>query len=131
MPPVEQAIVYTVLDEKYCVVKLPAGSPAPAIPIDGELFSVTKTEEEVSVVCEEMSAPVGAQVERNWRALKVQGPLEFELKGVLVSLLQPLADAKVSAFALSTYNTDYILVKQYHLNDALRALELAGHRLTQ
>jgi hypothetical protein len=56
--------------------------------------------------------------------------LEFALKGVLVSLLQPLAEAGVSTCAVSTYDTDYILVPQYHLSQALQALEIAGHRLT-
>lgn len=102
----------------------------PAFPSGDGLYSVTRTSDEVSVVCEETLAPEGAEVERNWRALKVQGPLEFSLKGVLASLLNPLAEAGVSVFAVSTYDTDYFLLPQYHLATALEALELAGHRLT-
>jgi len=127
---VQNIVVFSVLEGKYCVAKLPAGSAVPPIQPEGELFSITYTPEEVSIVCLEHEAPKGSEVERNWRALKVQGPLEFALKGVLVSLLQPLAEAGVSACAVSTYDTDYILVPQYHLSQALQALEIAGHRLT-
>lgn len=126
----QHIVVFSVLDEKYCVAKLQPDSLLPAFPQASTLCSITRTGDELSVVCEENLAPEGAEVERNWRALKVQGPLEFSLKGVLASLLNPLAEAGVSVFAVSTYNTDYILVPQYHLAVALEALELAGHRLT-
>ncbi len=129
-PEPELVVVFSVLDGKYCVAKLPADAIVTPIPVDRELYSVTRTTEEISIICLETEAPENSQIERNWRVLKVQGPLEFSLKGVLVSLLSPLADAKIGVFALSTYNTDYILVKQYHLSKALSALVLAGHRLT-
>lgn len=126
----QHIVVFSVLEEKYCVAKLEPGSLVPAFPAGDGLFSVTRTSDELSVVCEENLAPEGSEVERNWRALKVQGPLEFSLKGVLSSMLGPLADAGVSVFAVSTYDTDYILLPQYHLAKALEVLELAGHRLT-
>lgn len=129
-PEPQHIVVFSVLEEKYCVAKLGANSMMPAFPSGDGLYSVTRTSDEVSVVCEETLAPEGAEVERNWRALKVQGPLEFSLKGVLASLLNPLAEAGVSVFAVSTYDTDYILLPQYHLATALKTLELAGHRLT-
>ena len=125
-----QTILFSVLEDKFCVAKLPADAPLTLPGLEAGLFAVARTPEELSIVCEESMAPEGAEVERNWRALRVQGPLEFSLKGVLVSLLQPLADAQISVFAISTYNTDYILVPQYHLANALQALELAGHRIT-
>jgi uncharacterized protein len=127
---VPNPVVFSVLDEKFCVAKLPADAALTLPAQGGSLFAVARTPEELSIVCEEAQAPSGAEIERNWRALKVQGPLEFSLKGVLVSLLQPLAEAEISVFAVSTYNTDYLLVPQYHLANALKALELAGHRIT-
>ncbi len=127
---IEHIVVFSVMEDKYCVAKLPPGSRLPSIEVGSGLVSITQTEEELSIVCLESLAPEGASVERNWRVLKVQGPLEFSLKGVLVSLLKPLADARISVFAVSTYDTDYLLVPQYHLTQALQALELAGHRLT-
>lgn len=126
----EPAILFSVLDEKYCVAKLPTDSVIPLAPLDGDFYSVTSTKEEISIVCLEQAAPENSEIERNWRVLKVQGPLEFSLKGVLASLLNPLAAAEISIIALSTYNTDYVLVKQYDLSKALSVLALAGHRLT-
>lgn len=126
----EPAIVFSVLDDKYCVAKLPPDSMIPPAQVDGELYSVTRTNEETSLICLEQEAPENAEIERNWRVLKVQGPLEFSLKGVLSSMLNPLAAAEISIIALSTYNTDYVLVKQYDLSKALSVLSLAGHRLT-
>ncbi len=126
----QHIVVFSVLEGKYCVARLKPDSPIPAFPACEGLFSITRTSDEVSVVCEETLAPEGSSVERNWRALKVQGPLEFSLKGVLASLLVPLAEAGVSVFAVSTYDTDYLLVPQYHLATTLQTLELAGHRLT-
>jgi hypothetical protein len=126
----DPVVVFSVLEEKFCVAKLLPDSPAPAIPESTAFFSVTRTDEEISVICEESLAPVAAEIERNWRMIKVQGPLEFALKGVLASLLRPLAEAQVGVFALSTYNTDYLLVQQYHLAKTLEVLQLAGHRIT-
>lgn len=123
-------VVFSVLEEKYCVAKLPANAPIPAIDQMDGLLSITRTPEELSIVCKESACPEASEIERNWRVIKVAGPLEFALKGVLVSLLKPLADANVSVFALSTYDTDYILIQQYHFATTLEALELAGHRLT-
>ena len=129
MTSVEQNVVFSVSDEKYCVAKLPPDAEVPSI-CSKSFYSVTKTEEEISLVCLESLAPVGADIVRNWRGIKVQGPLEFSLKGVLVSLLSPLAEANIAVFAVSTYNTDYLFVKQKDLPKAIEALETVGHRLT-
>ncbi|MBC8064284.1 MAG: ACT domain-containing protein, partial [Chlorobia bacterium] len=97
----QHIVVFSVLEEKYCVAKLEPGSLMPAFPAGDAMFSITRTDDEISVICEESLAPEGSEVERNWRALKVQGPLEFSLKGVLASMLVPLAEADVSVFAVS------------------------------
>lgn len=124
-----EPVVFSLLEGKYCIAKLPRDAAIPAIP-PGELCSITRTDEELSIVCPEEFAPADGEIERNWRLIKVAGPLEFALKGVLLSLLKPLADANISVVAISTYNTDYLLIPQYHTTLALQALELAGHRLT-
>jgi hypothetical protein len=92
----------------------------------GELVSVTRTREELSVVCAD--AEVAASCERGFRALAVAGPLDLELVGVLASLLEPLADAAIPVLALGTYDTDYLLVRADDLDAALAALRAAGHR---
>jgi hypothetical protein len=116
----------TVLPGQYAVCRLPAAAVPPLVPTTG-LLSVTRTPDETSVVCAEAGAPLGAQVESGWRALVVAGPLDFALTGVLASVAAPLADAQVSIFALSTFDTDYVLVRAQALADAVAALRQAGH----
>jgi hypothetical protein len=96
----------------------------------GEFWSYMETPEEHTLVCLEhlagQSLPPGTQSETGWRALRVAGILEFALLGILASIANPLADAGVSIFALSTYDTDYVLVKEIDLERALGALIAAG-----
>lgn len=93
----------------------------------GPPASVTRTAAELSVVCAEDAVPDGVTAERGWRALEAQGPFAFTLTGVLASLLVPLADAGVPIFALSTFDTDYVLVPAARAEDAVTALREAGH----
>jgi len=116
-----------VLDGELAVCRLPAGAPAPPAPAGAELFAVTRTREELSVVCPAAHAPADATVEPGWRALCVLGPLDFGLTGILASLAAPLAAAGVSIFAISTYDTDYVLVREDALAAAVEALRGAGH----
>ena len=102
----------------------------PAWAWSAELCSVTRTIDELSVVCSEASVPADAPAERGWRALKVQGPLDFSLTGVLAALTAPLAAAAIPIFALSTYETDYILVHGRDLEQGSEALTKAGHTVT-
>ena len=81
------------------------------------------------MVCAEGAVPSEIRHQGGWRALAVRGPLAFELTGVLASLATPLAAAGVSIFALSTFDTDYLLVPEERLSPALAALDAAGHRL--
>ncbi|MGA2592807.1 MAG: ACT domain-containing protein [Bryobacteraceae bacterium] len=89
--------------------------------------SVSRTRDELSIVCAEDAVPPGIQCAKGWRILEVQGPLDFAQTGILASLASPLADAGVSIFAISTYDTDYVLVEEQHLDSAVRALTAAGH----
>lgn len=121
----------SLLPDLLAVCRLPAGAEAPAW-LDGEAFaSVTRTPEETSVVCRAEVVPLDVRVEAGWRALRVAGPLDFALTGVLLSLLEPLAAAGVSVFALSTFDTDVVLVRDAALDDALAALDDAGHRVVR
>lgn len=92
-------------------------------------FSITATEDELSLVCAADSVPEGVRCEQGWRAIKVIGPLDFALVGILASLSSTLAQAQVSIFAVSTFDTDYILIKEAQLAQAIAALEQAGHEL--
>jgi uncharacterized protein len=109
------------LPEKLGVYRLDPGAPLPG-PDNGTFFSVTRTADEISVVCREDLIPADCPGEKGFRILKVKGPLDFNLTGILASLLNPLAAAGISVFAVSTYDTDYILVKDENLKPALSAL---------
>jgi uncharacterized protein len=113
----------TLLPETYAIWKLPETAPLPQVPF----FAAIRTGDELSLVTEERLAPHGVLCERGWRALKVAGPLDFSLTGILAALAVPLAAAKIPIFALSTFDTDYVLVKDTQLSTAIAALEVAGH----
>ncbi|MGY8819373.1 MAG: ACT domain-containing protein [Pseudomonadales bacterium] len=92
-------------------------------------MSITRTDDELSIVCAEGAATDLARVDSDWRAIKVQGPFAFDQTGVLASFLDPLAAAAIGIFAVSTFDTDYILVKSMNLENAVQVLKEAGHRL--
>jgi hypothetical protein len=122
-------VAFRVLEGRFALLKLPPDAQVPAAPAGAALWSATVTSEEISLICPEELVPKCPllEIERSWRCIKVAGPLDFQLKGILTSFLTPLAEADVSVFALSTYFTDYILVKEYALPKAVSALVGAGH----
>jgi hypothetical protein len=95
------------------------------------LLAFIRTDDELCVVCREGDLPAEVTAEAGWRALQVQGPLDFSQVGVLAALSTVLAEANISLFALSTYDTDYLLVKDAHLERAVEALSRAGHQVGQ
>jgi hypothetical protein len=123
-------VILNLLREELAVARLPADQSVPPWALSGRFFSVTRTPEEMSVVCEEACLPAGIQtVEPGWRCVQIQGPLDFKLTGILSSLLEPLARSGIPVFVLSTYDTDYLLVKRERLPAAIEALEREGHRI--
>jgi len=117
----------TILPERLAICRLPLDAAIPECPPQARFWSVTRTTEELSIVLPEESVSPGWQAETGWRGLKVQGPLDFDLTGILASLVEPLAGAGVSIFAISTYDTDYILVREKDLEKAKRVLLASGH----
>jgi uncharacterized protein len=123
----------SLLEGRFAVVQLEPKLPVPAWALEGEFFTVSKTSEELSIVCLESNVPTNSNVrlERDWACLKLQGPFEFSLTGILLSVLEPLAKVNVGIFAISTFNTDYVLVKAENLERAILALEGAGHSVAR
>jgi uncharacterized protein len=114
----------------FAVCQLDPKAPLPAWAITGSsaLVSVTRTASELSVVCAQENVPEeNVRCERDWRCLMVEGPLDFSLTGVLSALLAPLAEAGVSIFALSTFDTDYLLVRAAQLDLAVETFSAVGH----
>ena len=112
--------------------RLASDARIPAWALEGGFFCVVRTRDELSIVCDEDSCkkdrmPDGALAERGWVALKLEGPFPFTMTGVLASFLQPLAEAQIPIFAISTFDTDYVLIKREKLEQAVVALGAAGH----
>jgi hypothetical protein len=121
----------TVLTGSFAIVRLPADSPLPLWAVDREFFSVTRTSDELSIICSAHQIPSGIAAETGWRVLKVRGPFALSESGVLAALSETLAAAKVSLLAISTFETDYLLVSEKQLHAAIAALQSAGHRVEQ
>ena len=113
------------IDGAYAVCRLPPGSPVEP-PGEGGFFSLTRTADETSVVCRQRDAPAGAEVETGWSLLAVEGPLAFSEVGILAALAAPLAAAEVPIFVVSTFDTDYLMVREESWPAARAALESAG-----
>lgn len=118
-----------VLADRLAVCRLPPDAPVPPW-VRGAFTSVTRTSEELSIVCDVRAVPEEVQAERAWRLLKVEGPIPFEMTGVAAALVTPLAEARISVFILATYDTDYLLVKEESFQDAVEVLRGAGHDVT-
>ncbi len=122
-------LTISVLPGTLSVCRLPAHSPLPAWATQGAFFSVTRTADELSIMCDDHVVPPHVQCERPWRAFKIEGPLPFELTGILLSVAAPLADAGIGIFALATYDTDYVLVREAQWEQAKAALTAYGHHV--
>ncbi|WP_372789771.1 GNAT family N-acetyltransferase [Paraconexibacter sp.] len=118
----------------YAICRLPARDPLPPEPLGtarGGLWSVTRTVEELSIVCRAREAPSGATVDGPWCVLKLEGPFALTGEtGVIASVLAPLAEAQISVFAMATFDTDYVLVPAPRTGQARAALTRAGHAVT-
>jgi hypothetical protein len=117
----------TVLPLALAVCTLPPDAPLPAWATASAFFSVTRTDDELSMICPEQAVPADITCTRDWACLKVEGPFDFTATGVLAALAPPLADAGVPCLAVATYQTDYLLVKVADLPAAVAALRSAGH----
>ena len=113
--------------ETLAVCRLDAHAALPGWAIGGSFFALTRTMDELSVICAQVSVPPGITCEPDWRALKVQGQLDFAMVGVLAGISGALANARISLFAVSTFDTDYILIKETDLPGAVSALRSAGY----
>ena len=120
-------LVFTVLVSSFAVCKLHPEASIPKWAYQGSFISITKTQEEVSIVCQTDNIPEDVACVKSWRALKIVAELDFSLVGILAKISTILASAGISIFAISTYNTDYILVKQEQLDKTLQTLLAAGY----
>jgi putative acetyltransferase len=117
------------LSETFVVCRLAPDAPIPPWSTAGGFSSITRTTEELSVVCRQDAVPEGINCERGWRCLRVAGTMPFSVVGILSSLTAPLAGAGISVFAISTFDTDYLMVKEKDLERAVDVLRRRGHTI--
>lgn len=115
------------LPDLYAIVRLDPDADVPDWVGDSPFSSVTRSDSELSIVCSEEDLPDGLRAERGWCALELIGPLDFTLTGVVASLVSPLADSDVPIFVISTFETDYLLVREPDYSRAVGSLRAAGH----
>jgi hypothetical protein len=125
----EWKLTLSIMPGTFAVCRLEPNAAIPAWATRGSFFSLTRTPEEVSIVCPQEDIPADVLAEKGWRGLKVEGPMDFGFTGVLASLARPLAAAGVSIFALATYDTDYLLIQAQDLPRAVQALIEDGHQM--
>jgi uncharacterized protein len=111
----------------FAICRLSPGTVIPDWAPHGSFYSVTSTAEELSVVCAETQVPANVPCEGAWACLKLEGPFPFSETGILAGFVQPLAERAIPVFAISTFDTDYVLVKDGWLERALAALRDAGY----
>ncbi|TLX23226.1 ACT domain-containing protein [Thermomonas fusca] len=122
----------SLLPQTYVIARLAADAPVPAGVLEAAGFaSVSRTADELSIVCPQEVAPPAPKLDGGWRTLKLHGPFAFDEVGILAALLAPLAEAGIGIFAVSTFDTDYLLVKATALPRAMATLRGAGHSLVE
>jgi uncharacterized protein len=117
-----------ILPGTFAVCRLPSDAPIPGW-ARGEFVSIARTHDELSIVCTQENVPAQTRCERDWRIVGIAGQLDFGLTGILASIAAPLAQARIPIFAVSTFDTDYILVRAHDLENAMNVLARAGHQI--
>lgn len=120
-----------VLPEVFAICRLTQEQPIPEWALSNSFYSITKSSDELSIICLQSSVPDEVVKNGNWRCLKIAGPLDFSAVGILNSIAQPLAKNGISILAVSTYETDYIFVRQEQLPETLKILIKEGHEVKQ
>jgi hypothetical protein len=126
---VVHSLTLQALDGRFAICRLAADALMPLWAMKDDFVSITRTPEELSIVCRQDAVPEGIACERGWRSLRVAGPIPFGVVGVLAALTAPLAEAKISIFTVSTFDTDYLLVKAEDFDAAVAALQRQGHTI--
>ncbi|PKM49767.1 MAG: ACT domain-containing protein [Firmicutes bacterium HGW-Firmicutes-7] len=118
-----------ILSERFCIIRFNSSDEVPNWKNRSSWYSITKTLDELSIVCEEAVVPAEVKGDFGWRCIKVLGPLEFGQVGILAGLSKVLAEKHISIFVVSTYDTDYILLKEASLNPAIEVLRMNGYNI--
>ena len=121
-------LVLSVLSETFTIHKLSPDASIPEEILKSNYYSVSKTENELSVVCSELIEVKSLQSSKGWKCIKVKGPLDFNLTGIFAGISDILAQANIRIFAILTFHTDYLLVRTQDLSSAGTKLRQAGYK---
>ena len=126
----QRKLKLSLLEEKYGICTLPKDAPIPHWVSKESLVSITRTGKELTIVCKQDIIPSKLQSDLNWRCFKIDGSFDLSQIGVISSISSPLADAGISIYVISTYDTDYFLVKDDNLEKSISVLSNFGHSIT-
>ncbi|MGZ4815320.1 MAG: ACT domain-containing protein [Terriglobales bacterium] len=124
-----QQLKFRRLPGLYAVVRLGCSEPVPEWATKGEFTSITRTADELSIVCPTVNVPASIDLPPRWICLKLEGPFPFSQTGVLLSFIEPLSNNGVPIFAIATYDTDYVLIPEDSAGTAFEQLRASGHEL--
>jgi len=127
--PLHHHLKFRRIPGQFAVCRLPGDAPIPRWAAGGRFTSITRTAEELSIVCPFENVPKEHRPDARWQCFQLEGPFDFSQVGILASFIDPLAENGVPIFAVSTYDTDYVLVQEEYVRAALGALQGAGHEL--
>jgi uncharacterized protein len=127
--PARRKLRFRFIAGKFAVCRFAADAPSPAWSVGGPFLSITRTAEELSIVCLSETVPANVKAERDWTCFKLEGPFPFQETGILAAFIGPLAENGIPIFAISTFDTDYVLIKEDFVGMALSVLAGAGHEL--
>jgi hypothetical protein len=120
----------SLLKNKYAICSLPKDAPIPEWALAQSLASINRTDKELTIVCKQDIIPSQYQSDLNWRCFKIDGSFDLNQIGVISSISSPLADAGISIYVISTYDTDYFLIKDDNLEKTISTLSASGHSIT-
>jgi hypothetical protein len=124
-----QRLKFRMLADIYAIVRFAPDAAVPEWAAKGKFYSITRTSEEISIVCPAENVPADTRPSLRWVCLKLEGPFPFSQTGVLLSFIEPLSSNGVPIFAISTYDTDYVLIQEEFRSTALGLLQKAAHEM--
>jgi hypothetical protein len=121
----------SLLPETYAICSFPPDFVFPTIDHMSSILSITKTFRETTVVCDENRVPGDCRKSGNWKCIKVEGSFDLDAIGVIAGISKPLAESQISIYVVSTYDTDYVLIKAKDIDEAVACLSKCGHKFTE
>jgi hypothetical protein len=122
-------LTLSILRHRFAICKLNPDVKVPDWAIRGDFFSISRTPEELSIICQEDDVPLKVTSKREWRGIKIEGPFHFNEIGILDAITSPIARAKISLLTVSTFDTDYVFIQDSQFEEALLILAESGHQI--